>query len=154
MLTIHSSKQTRFRDAKKTIGVDMNMSYFFKHPICFYLVAAFGAAVQVQPALAFEDEWRERRLETPIGMDGTSSGERAIGFRRDSDHRRIETNTIYGSTLATAIGNQINVEAAVGSSVVINANQYNTGHQLAVTVIGKDQDDIAKEAVNDFHDRN
>lgn len=104
-------------------------------------------------AQAFEDEWRDRKLETPIGMESTSDGERAVGFRRDSDHRRIETNSIYGSTLATAIGNQINVEAAVGSSVVINGNQINKGNQLAVTVIGDDYEDIVDEARNDFERR-
>ncbi|MGI9509769.1 MAG: hypothetical protein ACR2QJ_10535 [Geminicoccaceae bacterium] len=102
---------------------------------------------------AFEDEWRDRRLETPIGMETTSETERAIGFRRDADHRRIETNSIYGSTLATAIGNQINVEAAVGSSVVINGNQINKGNQMAITVIGEGYEDIVDEAKKDFDRR-
>ncbi len=106
------------------------------------------------PSLAFEDEWRDRRMETPIGMESTSAGERAIGFRRDEDHRRIETNSIYGSTLATAIGNQINVEAAVGSSVVINGNQINKGNQLAVTVISDDPGDLPRDLIDDFRDRN
>lgn len=99
---------------------------------------------------AFEDEWRDRRLETPIGMDSTSDGERAVSFRRDEDHRRIEVNSIYGSTLASAIGNQINVEAAVGSSVVINGNQINRGNQMAITVIGDDYEDVVDEARDDF----
>lgn len=105
------------------------------------------------PAQAFKDEWRERRMETPIGMENASEGERAIGFRRDEDHRRIEVNSIYGSTLATAIGNQINVDAAVGSSVVINGNQINKGNQLAVTVIGDDHRDLVEEAIDDFEHR-
>ena len=104
-------------------------------------------------AQAFQDDWRDRRMETPIGMEDTRDGERAIGFRRDEDHRRIETNSIYGSTLATAIGNQINVEAAVGSSVVINGNQYNKGNQLAVTVISDDPDDLPTDLIKDFRDQ-
>ena len=108
----------------------MNDPYRLKSLLGFGFAMIVAVMIQLQPAAAFEDEWR------------------------DSDHRRIETNTIYGSTLATAIGNQINVEAGPGSSVVINGNQYNYGHQLAVTVIGEDQDDIAKEAIEDFHDRN
>ena len=99
------------------------------------------------------DEWRDRRLETPIGLESTSDGERAVGFRRDDDHRRIETNSIYGSTLATAIGDQINVEAGVGSSVVINSNQINKGNQLAITVISDDYRDIIDEAREDFERR-
>lgn len=132
----------------------MQVICFIKKPFGLYFIAAIGVIVQLQPVAAFEDEWRDRRLETPIGMDDTGAGERAIGFRRDADHRRIEMNTIYGSTLSSAIGNQINVEAAAGSSVVINGNQYNTGNQLAVTVIGDDPDDIAKKSIDDFHDRN
>jgi hypothetical protein len=102
------------------------------------------------PLQAFQDDWRERRMETPIGLENSSDGERAIGFRRDEDHRRIEVNSIYGSTLATALGNQINVEAAAGSSVVINGNQINNGHQLAITVIDEDYKDIVDEAIDDF----
>ena len=105
------------------------------------------------PAQGFQDEWRDRRLETPIGMENTGDGERAVGFLRDSDHRRIETNSMYGSTLATAIGNQINVEAAVGSSVVINGNQINKGNQMAITVIGDDYEDLVDEAREDFDRR-
>lgn len=117
------------------------------------LVAVIGLMAQLQPVVAFEDEWRDRRLETPIGFENASDGERAIGFRRDEDHRRIETNSIYGSTLATAIGNQINVEAAVGSSVVINGSQYNKGNQLAVTVISDDPDDLPTDLIEDFQDQ-
>ncbi|MDH3660151.1 MAG: hypothetical protein OEU92_08985 [Alphaproteobacteria bacterium] len=105
------------------------------------------------PVQGFQDDWRERRMETPIGMEDTRDGERAIGFLRDGDHRRVEVNSIYGSSLSTALGNQINVEAAVGSSVVINGNQMNKGNQLAVTVIGEDYEDIAKEAIKDFDKR-
>ena len=65
----------------------------------------------------------------------------------------FEVNSIYGSTLASALGNQINVEAAAGSSVVINGNQINKGHQLAVTVIGEDYKDLVEEALDDFEDR-
>ena len=60
---------------------------------------------------------------------------------------------MYGSTLATAIGNQINVEAAVGSSVVINGNQINKGNQMAITVIGDDYEDLVDEAREDFDRR-
>jgi|GEM_PF-6818018 len=105
------------------------------------------------PLQAFEDDWRERRLETPIGLEDTRAGERAIGFQRDEDHRRLQVNSIYGSSLADAIGNQINVEAAVGSSVVINGNQINKGHQMAVTVIGDDVKDIADETAGDVRNR-
>ena len=77
------------------------------------IVATLGLVAFASPTMAFEDEWRERRLETPMGMEDTGAGERAIGFRRDADHRRIETNSIYGLTLSSALGNQIDVEAAV-----------------------------------------
>ena len=72
---------------------------------------------------------------------------------RDADHRRVEVNSIYGSSLSAALGNQINVDAAVGSSVVINGNQINKGNQLAVTVIGKDYEDLSKETIDDFQKR-
>jgi len=117
------------------------------------IVATLVLLNTVAPAQAFQDDWRERRMETPIGLENTGDGERAIGFRRDEDHRRIQTNSIYGSTLATAIGNQINVEAAVGSSVVINGSQYNKGNQLAITVISDDPDDLPADLIEDFQDR-
>ncbi len=88
-----------------------------------------------------------------MGFESTSSIERAVGFLRDADSRRIESNSIYGSTLASALGNQINVEAGPGSSVVINANQVNKGNQLAVTVLSDDPGEIAKQKVEDFQDR-
>jgi hypothetical protein len=105
------------------------------------------------PAKAFEDDWRERQMETPIGFESVGEIERAVGFVRDGNHSRVQVNSIYGSTLASALGNQINVEAAAGSSVVINGNQINKGHQLAVTVIGEDYKDLVEEALDDFEDR-
>lgn len=117
------------------------------------IVATLVLLNTAYPLQAFQDDWRERRMETPIGFENSSDSERAIGFRRDEDHRRIEVNSIYGSTLATALGNQINVEAAVGSSVVINGNQINNGHQLAITVIDEDYKDIVDEAIDDFADQ-
>lgn len=136
------------------MGVIMTCRSCINQRLRFCFVITLGLMAQLAPAAAFEDEWRDRRLETPIGLESTGSGERAIGFRRDEDHRRIETNSIYGSTLATAIGNQINVEAAVGSSVVINGSQYNKGNQLAVTVISDDPDDLPSDLIDDFQDRN
>ena len=108
---------------------------------------------QLNSANAFEDDWRERRMETPIGFEDTNDFERAIGFERDADHRRLEVNSIYGSSLSTALGNQINIEAGAGSSVVVNANQINRGHQLAVTVIDETSKDIVDEALDDFEKR-
>ena len=105
------------------------------------------------PLQAFEDEWRERGFETPIGLEDTQDGERAIGFQRDANHSRVQVNSPYGSTLAEALGNQINVEAGVGSSVVINGSQINRGHQMAITVIGDDFEDIVDEAEEDFRRR-
>ena len=124
-----------------------------KPPLFLPIIAVTLLWVQSGTAIAFEDGWRDRRLETPIGMDSTSDIEQAVSFRRDGDHRLIETNSIYGSTLATAIGNQINVEAAAGSSVVINGNQINHGNQLAVTVISDDPDDLPKGLIDDFRDQ-
>ncbi len=123
-------------------------------PRLLCIAALIGMMAPLETVRAFEDEWRDRRMETPIGFENSGSGERAIGFTRDEDHRRIETNSIYGSTLATAIGNQINVDAAVGSSVVINGSQYNKGNQLAVTVISDDPDDLPADLINDFRDQN
>ncbi|MEZ5931439.1 MAG: hypothetical protein R3F54_05730 [Alphaproteobacteria bacterium] len=117
------------------------------------IVATLVLLNTAYPLQAFQDDWRDRRLETPLGYETSSDSERAIGFRRDKDHRRVEVNTIYGSTLATALGNQINVEAAAGSSVVINANQINKGHQLAITVIDDDYKEIVDEAIDDFEDQ-
>jgi len=117
------------------------------------IVATLVLLNTTYPLQAFEDEWREHRFETPIGLEDTRDGERAIGFQRDEDHRRIQVNSLYGSSLADAIGNQINVEAGAGSSVVINGNQINRGHQMAVTVIGDEFEDIVDEAEEDFKRR-
>ncbi|MGI9417684.1 MAG: hypothetical protein ACR2RA_07590 [Geminicoccaceae bacterium] len=117
------------------------------------IVATLVILNTTYPLQAFEDDWRERGMETPIGMEDTRDSERAIGFERDGDFRRLEVNSIYGSSLSQALGNQINVEAAAGSSVVINGNQINKGNQLAVTVIGDDYQDIVDEAKRDFENR-
>jgi hypothetical protein len=135
------------------VGASMFAHPHFGRPLHLCLALTFALASQIHPALAFDDEWRERRMETPIGMEDTREAERAIGFQRDADYRRIETNSIYGSTLSSALGNEINVEAAVGSSVVINANQVNRGSQMAVTVIADDPEDYVKDAVEDFHEQ-
>ena len=117
------------------------------------IVATLVLLNTTYPLQAFEDEWRDRRLETPIGFEDTQASERAIGFQRDANHSRVQVNSIYGSNLAEALGNQINVEAGVGSSVVINGNQINRGHQMAITVIGDDFKDIVDEAEEDFKRR-
>ncbi len=117
------------------------------------IVATLIVLNTTYPLQAFEDDWRDRGFETPIGFENSSDVERAIGFQRDENFNRIEVNSIYGSTLASALGNQINVEAAAGSSVVINGNQINKGHQLAVAVIGEDFEDIVDEKLDDFEDR-
>lgn len=117
------------------------------------IVATLVLLNTVSVAHSFQDEWRERRMETPIGFESTSEIERAVSFLRDGDGRRIEVNSIYGSSLSQALGNQINVEAGAGSSVVINGNQVNHGNQLAVTVIGDDYEDIVDEAREDFERR-
>jgi hypothetical protein len=117
------------------------------------IVATLIVLNTTYPLQAFEDDWRDGRYETPIGFENNSDYERAVGFQRDANFNRVEVNSIYGSTLSSALGNQINVEAAAGSSVVINGNQINKGHQLAVTVIGEDFEDIVEESVNDFEKR-
>ena len=117
------------------------------------IVATLVLLNTAYPVIAFEDDWRERQMETPIGFENSSDYEQAIGFVRDSNHSRVQVNSIYGSTLATALGNEINVDAGAGSSVVINGNQINKGHQLAITVIGEDFKDIVDEALDDFEDR-
>jgi hypothetical protein len=117
------------------------------------IVATLVLLNTVVPTQAFEDNWRDHRLETPMGMENTQDGERAIGFQRDENHRRLEANSIYGSSLSTALGNQINIEAGVGASVIVNANQVNKGHQLAVTVLATDPDEIVDEATEDFDKR-
>lgn len=105
------------------------------------------------PLQAFEDDWREHRLETPIGMEDTRDGERAIDFLRDDDLRRLDINSLYGSSLSTALGNQINIEAGVGASVIVNAHQINKGHQQAITVLSNDPDEIVDEMEKDFKKR-
>ena len=44
------------------------------------IVATLVLLNTTYPLQAFDDEWRERRMETPIGMEDTRDGERAIGF--------------------------------------------------------------------------
>ncbi|MEZ5825121.1 MAG: hypothetical protein R3C97_10385 [Geminicoccaceae bacterium] len=92
-------------------------------------------------AMAFEDDWRSRGLETPIGVDGGQVQEDAMPFLRDEQGRRTEVRAPYGTTLSAAIGNMINVQAERGSTVMINAMQINTGNQRATTTIdGKSAD--------------
>ena len=86
-------------------------------------------------AQSFEDDWRERRLETPLGFENTSDIDRGVEGRRDSMGRRIEISGPYGSTLASALGNSIAVEAGAGATVVINAMQVNKGNQRATTIV-------------------
>ena len=93
------------------------------------LVALAGTAT------AFEDDWRAQKLETPIGVDEGRMQEDAMPFLRDEDGRRIQVRTPYGTTLSSAIGNLINVEAEHGATVIINAMQINRGEQRAITTI-------------------
>lgn len=111
------------------------------HRITSYkmIVAGLGLAVSLtgaaSAAFAFEDEWRDRKLETPLGFDNLSDTERAIGGNRDELGRRIDISGPYGSSLATALGNSIAVEAGAGATVVINAQQINRGNQRATTIV-------------------
>lgn len=126
---------------------------YLKQSLKLCLVSTIGLMAPLAPADAFEDDWRERKLETPIGMEDTRDPERAIGFLRDKDHRRLDVNSIYGSSLSSALGNQINIDAGVGASVVVNANQINKGNQQAITVFANDPDDIVDEFDRDFKKR-
>ena len=117
------------------------------------IVATLVLLNTTYPLQAFEDDWREQKMETPIGMEDTRDGERAIGFLRDRDHRRLDVNSLYGSSLSTALGNQINIEAGVGASVVVNAHQINKGHQQAITVLATDPDEVVDELEKDFKRR-
>lgn len=117
------------------------------------IVATLIVLNTTYPLQAFEDDWRDGRYETPIGFENSSDFERAVSFQRDAEFSRVQVNSLYGSTLASAIGNQINVEAGAGSSVVINGDQINKGNQLAITVIGEDFKDVVDESVNDFKKR-
>ena len=101
---------------------------------CAALVLA-GSAVGASGALAFEDDWRDRDLETPLGYEDVAEMDRGMSGRRDELGRRIEITGPYGSTLASAIGNSIAVEAGPGATVVINAMQVNKGNQRATTEI-------------------
>lgn len=89
-------------------------------------------------AAGFEDNWRERRLETPLGFDSVSDIDRGIAGNRDELGRRIEVSGPYGSSLASALGNSIAVEAGAGATVVINAMQINKGNQRATTIVDGD----------------
>ena len=89
-------------------------------------------------ATAFEDDWRDRSLETPLGFNSLSDTERGFSGNRDELGRRIEISGPYGSTLATALGNSISVEAGAGATVVINAQQINKGNQRATTIVDGD----------------
>ena len=86
-------------------------------------------------AMAFEDDWRARQLETPIGQTGGRMQEDAMPFLRDEHGRRVEIRAPYGTTLSSAIGNLINVEAEHGATVIINTMQINRGEQRAITTI-------------------
>lgn len=97
-------------------------------------VAVVVAGLSVR-AEAFQDDWRGRGLETPIGVDGGRMEEGPMPFLRDEMGRRVEVRAPYGTTLSTAIGNLINVQAGRGATVVINAMQINTGNQRATTTI-------------------
>lgn len=101
-------------------------------------IAVATLAAHIGSAVAFEDDWRDRRLETPLGFDSTGDVERGIRGNRDELGRKIEITGPYGSTLATALGNSISVEAGAGATVVINAQQINRGNQKATTIVDGD----------------
>ena len=102
---------------------------FFASLLSLSLIAAAA------PAVAFEDDWRERGLETPIGLERGRMQEEAMPFLRDEHGARVEIRAPYGTTLSTAIGNLINVEAERGATVILNAMQINRGEQRAITTI-------------------
>ena len=92
-------------------------------------------------AHAFDDDWRSQGLETPIGVEEGRMQEDAMPFLRDAHGRRVEVRGAYGSTLSTAIGNLISVQAERGSTVIVNAMQVNRGEQRATTNIDGHQAD-------------
>lgn len=96
--------------------------------------ATFAASVlAASSADAFSRERRDAALDRPLGFDRSDSVDSAIPFLRDEDGRKVQVRGLGGTSLATALGNAISVQAGANSTVVVNAQQINKGNITANT---------------------
>ncbi|NBC94750.1 MAG: hypothetical protein GVY27_00165 [Deinococcus-Thermus bacterium] len=73
------------------------------------------------------------RLERPIGFADRRDVVRPIAGRRDAARNRVVSR---GSAAAAAVGNMVNVSVdGHGNTVVVNADQRNSGDQRATLVL-------------------
>jgi hypothetical protein len=98
-----------------------------KKTIGFFAFAMFAAFAQAQ---TFESNMNS--YETPIGMTDVRQIDSPASASRDAKFNAIRTNSSSGTFSSTAIGNLINVQNyGSNNTIVINANQVNTGSQNA-----------------------
>ena len=97
------------------------------------LASATTAAALANPAAAFTRE-ANFGFDRALGQAQVNHIEGAIEPRRDENGIRQEIRQPFGRPVATAtaIGNLISVEAAPGSTVILNALQFNRGNQFAI----------------------
>ncbi|NJM31702.1 MAG: hypothetical protein HC848_00900 [Limnobacter sp.] len=71
-------------------------------------------------------------FETPVGMNNLTEIDSPASLARDENFNRTEINRPGGTFAVTAVGNLINVVTeGRNSTVVVNANQNNTGSLTA-----------------------
>jgi holdfast attachment protein HfaA len=113
--------------------------------IAAVLAAAAWTASGTPAAAQSAPTDRPRVFETPLGLDSRAITSRPIGPRRDGRFNRTRTlgaNAAGRGTgarigaSATAIGNNITViTQGSGNTVIVNADQTNTGSQSAIVVL-------------------
>lgn len=92
---------------------------------CLIALTAFSATVHAQ---TFESN--PNGFETPLGMSDLSAIDSPATSTRDENFNRVEINRPSTGYSVTTVGNLINVETSGrNNTVVINAEQINTGNQ-------------------------
>ena len=97
-----------------------------------FLLVVLGALATPVHAQMLEPSPLDR-LERPIGFADRRDPVRPIAGRRDAARNRV---VIRGGAAAAAIGNMVNVSVdGHGNTVVVNAEQRNSGDQRATLVL-------------------
>ncbi len=79
-----------------------------------------------------------RFFETPFGFNTRNAGNEIVRFQRSDGRNRTSINgtSSLGSQSVSALGNAISVEIdGSGNTVIITAEQVNTGDQNALLIL-------------------
>lgn len=98
-------------------------------------IAALAGALMLAAAGTSEAFTRERSSNLDRGIGEQRSGssvEQGARTSRDEKNSRVTQRTPFTSAGPTAIGNIIAVQTGHNATVILNAQQFNRGHQTVL----------------------